>query len=175
MNIVLIGRTGSGKTTVAASLTEHLNVPYISSGDIARDMARGDPATDMALRQGAHAPEEAMRSAVRDALEQGDAQHGGWILEGFPRMVAQLVCIMQWTVSLPTFVYLDTPEWVCIERLTARKRPDDNADSIARKLQSFKENTLPVVDVLEEGGVLHHLELSGNTNGEIVQEILGLL
>jgi adenylate kinase family enzyme len=43
MHIVLLGMTGSGKTTVASMLSERLNVPRVSSGDIARSLAQEDP------------------------------------------------------------------------------------------------------------------------------------
>jgi adenylate kinase len=154
MHICLLGMTGSGKTTVASLLAERLNVPAISSGDIARGLAHDDPHTFIALEKGKMAPENAMRAAVRQRLEESDVRSGGWVLEGFPRSVAQLVCLMDWTAALPVFVHIDVTEWAVIERLTSRRRDDDTPDAIERRIADFHANVVPVLAVLESGGVL---------------------
>lgn len=153
MNVCLFGLTGSGKTTVAGALAKKLHVERVSSGDIARSMAKSDPHTAVALDRGRMAPEEAMRMQVRAALEQADLR-GGWVLEGFPRDLAQLICLMDWTPSLPSFVYLRVEAFVVIERLTARRRADDTPDAIARRIQDFDRITQPMLDVLRAAGVL---------------------
>lgn len=102
-----------------------------------------------------------MRTAIKAEVEACEVQHNGWILDGFPRMVAQVVLLMNWTSGLPLFVYLDVSEWTCLERLSGRDgrdRVDDNADSIARKFENFREHTLPMVNMLDSGGVLHTID-----------------
>jgi adenylate kinase len=173
VHICIVGNTGSGKTTVARILETSLNLPRISSGDIARYLADFDPSTRLALDAGAMAPEKAMQLQIKQRIEAADIQSGGWILEGFPRIPEQLICLMQWTSALPVFVYLDVPIWVAIERLTARGRPDDNPHSIAEKLKSFDESTHPMLDILESGGVLHTINADGRTPEAIATEIEG--
>lgn len=158
MHIALIGNTGSGKTELAKRLHQELDLPLVSSGRIARDMSRADPSTDLALRQGAFAPEAAMRTAIKQEVEAAEVQRNGWILDGFPRMTAQIVCLMDWTSGMPLFIHLDVPEWVCLERLIARERVDDNADAIARKFENFRIHTRPMIEMLHEGGVLHDID-----------------
>jgi len=171
MHVVLIGNTGSGKTTVAKALEERLNLPRISSGDIARGLGDFDPATKLALESGAFAPEEAMRIRVRSLLEAAEIQRGGWVIEGFPRMIEQLICLMQWTSALPVFVYLEIEPWVAVERLVARGRPDDNPNAIAKKLASFEEKTHPMISLLEGGGVLHTVAVDGRTPSQVVDDV----
>jgi adenylate kinase len=154
MHIVLVGNTGSGKTTLAKALQERLDLPLVSSGEVARELSESDPTTNLALQQGAMAPEAAMRTAVRTRIEQADLKRGGWILDGFPRSTEQLICLMQWTVALPSFIYLEVDTWVCIERLLSRKRDHDNPDAIGRRLQHFEQHTQPMLTTLSEGGVL---------------------
>lgn len=157
MHIVLIGNTGSGKSTLARLLHDRFDLPVISSGEIARELSESDPATDLALKQGSMAPEQAMRSMVRSRIEAADLERGGWILDGFPRTVEQLICLSYWSAAMPTYFYLDVPVWTCLERLVARRRPDDNPDAIARKLESFDLKTHPMLSILDDGGLLHHL------------------
>lgn len=173
MNIALIGPTGCGKSTLAHSLSEQLNLPIISTGDIARGMQ--DAQTQVALRTGAMAPEEAMRAMVKAAVEEADVKSGGWILEGFPRNVAQLVCLQAWTQAMPAFIHVDLPLFQCVERLVARGRPDDNPDSIARKLDYWAAETEPMVAMLNEGGVLQTLNYDGYSPDEGVDEIMRML
>jgi adenylate kinase len=174
MHIVLLGMTGSGKTTVASMLSERLNVPRVSSGDIARSLAQEDPHTYVALEKGKMAPEAAMRHAIRVALEEADIGTGGWILEGFPRSIAQLVCLMDWTSALPCFVHVDASEWSVIERLTSRRRDDDTPDAIERRMTDFRQNVAPVLTALGGGGVLHATE-PGWEPGTIVDYIEGIV
>jgi adenylate kinase family enzyme len=167
-----MGQTGCGKSTVADLVAKALGVPHVSSGDIAREIAETDPTTKLALMQGNPAPEEPVRVAVRQALERAELESGGWVLEGFPRHLAQLVLLLQWSSSLPCFVYLDLHEWYCIERLVARGRPDDKADGIARRFKSFDERTVPVVHLLEEAGICHHIDYKGLTSHQAADQIL---
>lgn len=159
MNVCLLGLTGAGKTTVARLLARDLKLTHVSSGDIAREMAAEDPHAAVALDLGQMAPEEAMRTRVRAALE--DAEHrGGWVLDGFPRDMAQLICLMDWT-AMPSFVHLDANLWTVIRRLTSRQREDDTPDAIARRFVEHERATTPVVRALRAGGVLIELRVDG--------------
>ena len=171
VHIVLIGQSGSGKTALAKELELRLNLPRISSGDIARELAESDAATDLALRQGAYAPEQAMRVRIHQEIEAAELARGAWILDGFPRMLEQLICLNQWTANMPMFFYLDTQLMTCIHRLTDRNRPGDNPDAIARKFTSFAEKTQPMIDVLEDAGILHTLYCSDWTIDMTVEAV----
>jgi adenylate kinase len=158
VHIVLIGPPGAGKTVLGRQLSEDLAIPYLSSGDVARELASADPATALALQQGAWAPEEALRAHLQQKLEEFDLQHGGWILDGFPRDLAQLVCLLDWTGALPTFVHLECGVVTAIERTLGRKtrasRSDANPDAIARRLQDYERITMEVVCALDDAGIL---------------------
>ena len=154
MHIVLTGNTGSGKTTTGKALAESLGLPLISSGDVARALSNSDPSTRLALEQGAMAPEQPMRAAIRSAIEEADIRAGGWVLDGFPRTIPQLICLLQWSSGLPLFVSIDLDDWTCIERLVARGRAHDHADAIARRIEGFHEKTGPMIATLYNGGVL---------------------
>lgn len=172
MHYVLIGPTGSGKSVVAAVLSAYTQLPVIASGDIARDLSDNDPSTRQALHQGAMAPEAAMRAAVQTHIENADQTYGGWILDGFPRSIEQLICLSQWSSAMPSYVLLEVEPWVCVERLIARERADDNPDAIARRLESFETKTQPMLSMLDGGGVLHVVHnASAKPTDVIVREI----
>jgi adenylate kinase len=92
MRIVLMGAPGSGKGTQAQRLVKHFGIPQISTGDILRKhLAEG---TELGLRakaimeSGAYVDDDTMLAIIRDRLSQDDAKKG-FILDGFPRTVAQ--------------------------------------------------------------------------------------
>lgn len=149
VNVVFLGVTGSGKSTVAEKVSEELGLPYISSGVIAREMAEMDPQTRHALNAGLLAPENAMRDMVRDKVEAAAKMEGGFVLDGFPRSLAQYIALQSWTTGVPSsYVWIDCAYTEAIARLLARGRPDDNPDSIARKMQDFEANIYWLGDMI---------------------------
>lgn len=150
-NLCLIGRTGSGKSTLAAKLSSTYSLPVISSGNIARDIALSDRSVSLALDAGAVAPEVPIRSEVKRKIEEHEIKEGGWILDGFPRSVAQLIALYEWTLPNPViFVVVDVATHECIRRLVQRGRLDDAPDAMARRLDSFRQTTSKILDILPD-------------------------
>ena len=92
MRIVLMGAPGSGKGTQAQRLVDHYGIPHVSTGDILRrHLADGTPLGLRAkeiMAAGAYVDDLTMLEIIRDRLTQSDAAKG-YILDGFPRTVAQ--------------------------------------------------------------------------------------
>jgi adenylate kinase len=92
MRIVLMGAPGSGKGTQAQRLIKHFGIPQISTGDILRrHLAEGTPLGLRAkeiMAAGNYVDDETMLAIIRDRLAQPDARDG-FILDGFPRTIAQ--------------------------------------------------------------------------------------
>ena len=92
MNLILLGPPGAGKGTQGHRLSERYNIPEISTGDILRSAVRqGTPLGREAksyMDRGALVPDEVMIGIVRERLAQDDTERG-FILDGFPRTVAQ--------------------------------------------------------------------------------------
>lgn len=170
-NTVLLGKAGSGKTTLAKELTARRDsLTRISSGDVARELAEKSETARHLLDAGRMAPEQAMRAEIRKRVREVEREGGSWVLDGFPRTEAQLILLMQWTETLPLFVHLDVADWSAIQRLTDRNRHDDNADSIAHRLQDFRENVEPLIAILGQGAVLERVgeSLSPERAAELV-------
>ena len=92
MRLVLVGPPGAGKGTQAEFIAERFSVPKISTGDIFRhNVATGTKLGILAKKYmdaGDLVPDEVTVAMVRDRLGEPDAA-GGFLLDGFPRNVAQ--------------------------------------------------------------------------------------
>jgi adenylate kinase len=90
--VIFLGPPGAGKGTQAARLAGHLGVPKISTGDMLRDaIAAGTALGRVAgplMEKGGLVPDELLSGIIQERLGQPDAAHG-YILDGFPRTLAQ--------------------------------------------------------------------------------------
>lgn len=94
VRIVLLGAPGSGKGTQGKRLAEHFGIAHISTGDLIRDqIARGTAfgrRVEEGIAAGNFVPDEDMTPLVSARLSEPDAA-AGYVLDGFPRDVAQAV------------------------------------------------------------------------------------
>lgn len=128
MRIILLGPPGAGKGTQAKAITERFAVPQISTGEILRSAVRDG--TPMGVRaktfmdSGALVPDEVVVGIVCERLLQSDCCLG-FILDGFPRTVAQADALgktlVQMNYPLQAVISLGVDEEVLVERLTGRR------------------------------------------------------
>ena len=126
VRIVLLGRQGAGKGTQAARLAVRYDVPHISTGDMLRAAVKAG--TEFGQRakavmdSGQLVSDEIMFGIVEERLGEPDAK-SGYVLDGFPRTVAQAEKLDEITADDPLDVVidLDVPEDVVIERITQRR------------------------------------------------------
>src|SRR4051812_15723554 len=126
VRLVMLGRQGAGKGTQALRLAQHFDVPHVSTGDMLRDAVRAG--TEFGLKAkavmdvGQLVSDEIMVGVVDDRLDQPDAVERGYILDGFPRTVAQGHALEEITEERPLHVVLnlEVPEDVVLQRITDR-------------------------------------------------------
>jgi adenylate kinase family enzyme len=112
-------------------------------------MAKEDPGTALSLKAGKFAPEEQMRMRIRNKIGAATSEHGGYVLEGFPRTIAQYVALRMWGHT-PVFIHLDIDATASIERLIARAREDDVPDAIAQRIETYSEQTKPLLELIQD-------------------------
>ena len=104
MNIILFGPPGSGKGTQANYIKDRYSIPQISTGDILRAAVKDGTPMGLKARQymdaGGLVPDEVVVGIVRDRLQEADCING-FILDGFPRTVAQADALQTSLEALP--------------------------------------------------------------------------
>jgi adenylate kinase len=175
--LIFLGPPGAGKGTQAKQLADFCKIPHISTGDLLRDaVARQTELGNRAkgyMDRGELVPDDLLLDMVRDRLAEEDAQNG-WILDGFPRNVAQADFLDKLLADIhqecDCAVNLDVPDSILVERLLGRGRQDDNEDTIRRRLEVYREQTAPVIEYYSQHDLL--VSLDGDRDVEAVTEAL---
>lgn len=128
LNLILMGLPGAGKGTQAEKINEEYNIPHISTGDMFRLAIK--EGTDLGRKakeymdQGALVPDEVTIGIVRERLMMDDCKNG-FLLDGFPRTIAQAESLQQLLTELNTTIdyvlHVDVPEGKLVERLSGRR------------------------------------------------------
>lgn len=124
MNLILLGAPGAGKGTQAAVISERLNIPQISTGNIIREALRSG--TEMGLKAksfmdaGKLVPDEVVIGIIKDRLQADDCKEG-FILDGFPRTIPQAEALDEMGVVINKVIDIEVPDEVIINRLSGRR------------------------------------------------------
>ena len=128
MRLIFLGPPGAGKGTQARELAREWGVPQVATGEMLRDaVAAGTPLGREAKRimeSGGLVPDDVMIGLIAERLRQPDAA-GGFILDGFPRTIAQAEALERLLKdlghSLDAVLYFEVAEPELVRRLTGRR------------------------------------------------------
>lgn len=169
MKILLIGPQGSGKSTQGKQLSQYLQVPYISTGDILREVAQQDSQEGLRIKQmtesGQLVDDQTTAQLLEKRISQADCQDG-FILDGYPRNLTQAQLLP--ALQFDQVIYLKVPREVVLERLLKRGRVDDTRQSISKRLDLYTQQTEPLLSYYQNLGVLK--EINANAGIQIIQD-----
>ena len=144
--IVLLGPPGAGKGTQAQKISDKLELPHISSGDIFRENLKNK--TDLGelargyMDRGELVPDDVTIAMIRERLSRPDCEQGA-LLDGFPRTPAQAEALEDmlkgFNGQVDSVPYISVPEQVLIERLTGRWTCRANGHIFHEKFNPPKE------------------------------------
>ncbi|MBE0597508.1 MAG: adenylate kinase [Desulfuromonadales bacterium] len=128
MNLILLGPPGAGKGTQAIMLTDRFGIPQISTGEILRSAVKEETPMGVKAKSfmdaGALVPDAVVIGIVLERLQKADCKPG-FILDGFPRTVAQADALKDnlrdLEKDLTAVLALEVDNDALVERLTGRR------------------------------------------------------
>ena len=169
MKIFLIGPQGSGKSTQGKLLARNLQIPYISTGDIFRQIAEEDSDQGRKIKSTIDSGQLVDDQTTADLLDKriGESDCGnGFVLDGYPRNLEQIKLMPD--LEFDKVLYINVAEQEVIDRLLKRGRADDTKDSIKRRLDLYRQQTQPLLDYYKNLGIL--IEVDGTGDIQTVQD-----
>ncbi|MGJ0512543.1 adenylate kinase [Methylocystis sp.] len=161
MRLVLLGPPGAGKGTQAGRLVEKHGVPQLSTGDMLRAAVAAKTPIGLRAKEimdaGALVPDEVVIGLIDERLGASDCANG-FILDGFPRTVAQAEALQDLLerrgLTLDAVLELAVDEGALVDRMRKRVdetraaggavRADDNPESFKTRLEAYRAQTAPV-------------------------------
>jgi adenylate kinase len=177
--LLFLGPPGAGKGTQAQRLAEQQGLLHLSTGDLLRaEVAAGTALgqeAEAVMARGELVSDALVLAIVRSRLE---AHTGGWLLDGFPRNVAQadalaaLLAELDQQIELVVLMELD--DAVLVQRLLSRGRADDNEQVIRHRLEVYRQQTEPLIAYYRQRGLIAPVEAAGTVE-EIEARIASVL
>lgn len=158
--VFVLGGPGAGKGTMCELAESQLGWTHLSTGDLLRqeiDSAGPNAETIQAIQaEGKLVPNEITVKLLQEAMETITRTTGklNFLLDGFPRSLSNLEGWYKTfgrETELPKMLYFECPLPVLEQRILGRAkytdRNDDNLESIQLRFETFKKETLPIVDL----------------------------
>ncbi len=173
--ILLLGAPGAGKGTQAARLVERLGVPHVSTGDMLRAAVAAETEVGKKAKAvmdaGQLVSDEIVIAIAEERLGEDDARKG-FILDGFPRTLAQAEALdaMLGRLSTPlqrcVAITVDTEAVVqrLVKRAEIEGRADDNEETIRERMRVYDAQTAPLLKYYTDAGLLAEVDGMGEVD-----------
>lgn len=185
MNAIFLGPPGAGKGTQAQKICNEFNIPQISTGDILRKAIADGTETGLKAKAymdaGQLVPDSVVIAIAKERLQQSDCKNG-YILDGFPRTLAQAEALDA-IADIDFVINIDVDDEVIVKRLGGRRvcpncqavyhvdwldgksdckncgtnliqRKDDNEGTIRERLSVYAKQTAPLINYYKKANKL---------------------
>ncbi|WJX25140.1 adenylate kinase [Trifolium repens] len=171
LKVMISGAPASGKGTQCEFIVNKYGLVHISTGDLLRsEVAAGTEIGNKAkefMNAGRLVPDEIVTAMVAARLSCEDVKQKGWLLDGYPRSLAQAESLEKMQIRPDVYIVLDVPDEILIDRCVGRRldpvtgkiyhqkffppeteeikarlvtRPDDTEDKVMSRLKIYKQN-----------------------------------
>ncbi|MCK5817788.1 MAG: adenylate kinase [Psychromonas sp.] len=124
MRIILLGSPGAGKGTQAQFMMKKYGIPQISTGDMLRAAVKEGNEIGLQVKQvidaGQLVSDDLIIGLVKDRITQKDCTKG-FLLDGFPRTIAQADAMKEAGIAIDYVIELDVPDEVIVKRMAGRR------------------------------------------------------
>ena len=197
MKLILLGAPGCGKGTQAAYISDKYDLPHISTGDLFRENIKNKTPLGIKVKEimdtGNLCPDDLTVALVEDRLNNSDCAKG-YLLDGFPRDIAQAVALDKFATPDKVIV-IDVDLSIIERRITGRRscpkcggsfhvdfigcssvcptcgeklivRKDDNPETVKERLEVYQKSTAPLIEYYSKQGKV--VSVDGNQSIEKV-------
>ncbi len=207
MNLVFLGPPGAGKGTIASQAKKQYDIPHISTGDLFRNHIKHETELGKQVKAilagGDLVPDSITIAMVKERLLESDAKKG-FILDGFPRTIAQAEALKGMT-DLDAVVNFELGREQIIKRLSGRRmckstgriyhteydppkqegiddetgepliqREDDKPEAIEHRLDVYLEQTEPLIAFYKKEGLLVDIDASLSPDS-VMKQLISVL
>lgn len=124
MRLILLGGPGAGKGTQAAFLTEHFDIPQISTGDMLRAAVKAGTSLGKEAKKvmdsGGLVSDDIIMGLIKERLQQPDCRNG-YLFDGFPRTIVQAEAMKKEGIGVDFVVEIAVPDQEIIKRMSGRR------------------------------------------------------
>ncbi len=187
MKLMFLGAPGAGKGTQAEIVSEKYQIPAISTGAIIREAIKNGTEMGLAAKayteSGKLVPDDVVIGIIKERLKADDCA-GGFILDGFPRTVAQAEALDAMGIEMDLVISIEVPDEAIVERMSGRRtcicgatyhtkykpskdnvtcdkcgepltiRRDDDPEVVKSRLLTYHETTEPLKAYYDKKGKL---------------------
>ncbi|MDR3232926.1 MAG: adenylate kinase [Planctomycetaceae bacterium] len=181
MRLVFVGPPGAGKGTQAENIIFRYKPVHLSTGDMLR--AARDAKTEVGLQadkymsSGQLVPDDVIIGIISERLKNDDCKQG-FLLDGFPRTIAQAEALDQMLsdakTPLDTVLELKVPDGELRKRLAGRGRKDDAPEAVEERIRGYHTITSPLLEYYGKKGLLKTIDGLGAVT-DIFERIIKVL
>ncbi|KAH8404254.1 hypothetical protein KR215_002455 [Drosophila sulfurigaster] len=169
--VFVLGGPGAGKGTQCSKIVQRFQFTHLSAGDLlreerAREGSQFGQLIEDYIRNGQIVPVEVTCSLLENAMKNSGKTR--FLIDGFPRNQDNLDGWnrqMDGKADMQFVLFFDCAEDVCVERCLGRGqsgsgRSDDNMESLKKRIQTYNNDSLPIIKFFEQAGQVKTIDAS---------------